>query len=79
MSFKFSRCLCLQTENLDEAAAFYTRIMGLKIVHQENYISGFGGYAYDRTKNIFGEDFSVKLVRKERDEIIKREENFYSL
>lgn len=35
MSFKFSRCVCLQTPDMDKAVEFYSKILGLKIVHRE--------------------------------------------
>ena len=76
MPFKFSRCLCLQTENLDEAAAFYTRIMGLKIVHQEKHTVELEGGPFriflDKGENSGPiMEFLVPDVEKARQELLE--------
>jgi catechol 2,3-dioxygenase-like lactoylglutathione lyase family enzyme len=35
MPFKFSRCLCLQTPDVDRAVAFYHRVMGLEVTYRD--------------------------------------------
>lgn len=35
MLFKFSRCLCLQLPDVDQAVEFYQKVLGLKVVQKE--------------------------------------------
>ena len=36
MPFKFSKCICLQVPDLNRALEFYTKVMGLEVVHWED-------------------------------------------
>jgi catechol 2,3-dioxygenase-like lactoylglutathione lyase family enzyme len=38
MKYKFSRCFCIQTPNVEEAIEFYRTTMGLKLVRRDSEV-----------------------------------------
>ena len=76
MPFKFSDCLCLQLPDLDQAVAFYHRIMGLEVTYrgEDNAELQAGSYRLfldrgDRLGPIM--EFLVPDVEKAKEELLQ--------